>query len=320
MASVKFKGKIVTHEDEDDRDISAIVSFDDFLAIGSDESQGKIQVLHKTDSHYQVKDKLEIELPVDPENEDQEIDIEGMSINDDNILYIIGSHSLKRSKVKADKTYKKNRKRITKIIVEERKNNIFKLKLDPKTGKVKDQAQSKIIPLKKIIENDPILKRFTAIPSKENGIDIEGIATDGNILYLGFRGPVLRLNYVPVMVIEDSDNLQYELRFVDLRGNGIRDLIKVKDGFLIVAGAVGDALSPYYLYFWNGVDCIPGTEKPQESQLTLLGEIPTPERGKAEGITLMEETASWYKVMVVYDGLPQGSPKLLQVIKPGLLT
>ncbi|MDJ0599758.1 MAG: MerR family transcriptional regulator [Crocosphaera sp.] len=29
---------------------------------------------------------------------------------------------------------------------------------------------------------------------------IEEIASDGNTLYLGFRGPVLRENYVPIMV------------------------------------------------------------------------------------------------------------------------
>ena len=100
---------------------------------------------------------------------------------------------------------------------------------------------------------------FTKIPSKENGIDIEGIASDGDKLYIGFRGPVLRGNYVPVMVIKDCDNpSDYELLFVNLDGNGIRDICKVEDGFLIISGPMGDGVGNYQLYFWNGVDSIPG--------------------------------------------------------------
>lgn len=313
LLSVEFKGEIIN-----DQDISAIASFGDFLALGSDENQCKVQILQKTDAAYQVRDQLEIELPVQDIHDEQEIDIEGMAINDNHTLFIIGSHSLKRSKVKPDKTYQQNRRRITKVIAEERKNSIFKLQLDPQTGKEQKQVKGEVMQIKEIIEQDPVLGRFTTIPSKENGIDIEGIAADGSILYLGFRAPVLRLNYVPVMVILDQETLEYELRFVDLGGNGIRDITKVKDGFLIIAGSLGDGFSPYQLYFWNGIDCIPGTGKPQASQLTLLGTIPTPDGAKAEGITVLSETSSVYQVIIVYDGLPKGAPKLLEVIKAGL--
>lgn len=311
LASVEFYGTI-----EQNEDISAVVSFGNFLALGSDESKRKIQILEKCHESYHVRADLTIELTVLDKNEGQEIDIEGMSISNDHTLFVIGSHSLKRSKVKADKTYQENLDRIAKVVSEERKNKIFKLTLDPQTGQEREMETRQTINLKKIIKNDRILGRFTAIPSKENGIDIEGIAADGNTLYIGFRGPVLRQNYVPVMVIEDYHNHeQYELRFVNLQGNGIRDLIKVKDGFLIIAGAVGDNLNPYQLYFWDGVDTIPGSDKQQQAQLNLLGEIPTLNDAKAEGIAVLEETCSTYKIMVVYDGLPNGAPKLFQVTK-----
>ncbi|MEO0836125.1 MAG: DUF3616 domain-containing protein, partial [Cyanobacteria bacterium J06642_3] len=97
-----------------------------------------------------------------------------------------------------------------------------------------------------------------------------------------------------------------------------RDLTKVKDGFLIIAGAAGDALNPYQLYFWDGVDTIPGNDKPQQAQLNLLGEIPTLNDAKAEGIAVLSETNSTYKIMIVYDGLPNGAPKLLQITKPAI--
>ena len=318
LQKIEFEGKVKKNED-----ISAIVSFGNFLAIGSDESKRKIQILQQKESSeftYEVRKDLEIKLPVLAEEDDQEIDIEGMSISNGNTLFVIGSHSLKRLKVKTDETYDQNRERIKNVISEDRKNSIFKLTLDPQTGEEKEKEKRKTIPIKKTIENDSVLGIFVKIPSKENGVDIEGIASDGDTLYIGFRGPVLRENYVPVMVIEDfEDESNYELRFVNLGGNGIRDLCKVKDGFLMISGPVGDGKGPYQLYFWDGLDSIPGKDRQQEAQITLLGEIPCAKGAKAEGITVIEETSSVYKVIIVYDGLPNGAATLFQITKPALL-
>ncbi|ELS05180.1 Protein of unknown function (DUF3616) [Xenococcus sp. PCC 7305] len=313
LNKISFEGDV-----KKDKDISAIVSFGNFLAIGSDESKRKIQILEQKQSDcYEVKDKLEIALPVLSEQEDQEIDIEGMSISNGNTLFIVGSHSLKRLKTDK-KTYLSNRERITRVIREDKKNSIFKLTIDPQTGEEKDQSERKIIRIKEIIENDSILGIFSQIPSKENGVDIEGIASDDdNVLYLGFRGPVLRGNYVPVMVIEDFTKVSdYKLLFVDLGGYGIRDLCKVQGGFLIIAGPVGDGVGDYKLYFWNGVDSIPGTDKPQKTERSLLGKITLDdENSKAEGITLLEETDDIYKFIIVYDGVKNGDATVFQVDK-----
>ena len=95
-------------------------------------------------------------------------------------------------------------------------------------------------------------------------------------LYLGFRGPVLRGNYVPVMVTQFQDIAQdskYELRYVNLNGNGIRDLVAIDDGFLVLAGAVGDGITPYQIYFWDGQDVIPGTDR-TPGNMKLLKEVP----------------------------------------------
>ncbi len=325
---MKRNGKIVFHGEIDgDRDISAIASFGDFLAIGSDESTQKIQIFKKQDEdNYQVENSLEITLPVSDFKEDEEIDIEGMSVNynDDNqtvTLFVVGSHSLKRSKVKDKRTYIKNRERLVNVIPEEKKNSIFVINLDLNTGKKVDKQNNKLIRIKELIDSDPILQRFTNIPSKENGVDIEGISSEGKTLYLGFRGPVLRGNYVPLMVIEDwtdKDKSEYELRFVQLEGNGIRDITKVKDGFLIVAGPVGDGNSSYQLYFWNGIDSIPGKDKEQTVGKTILqklGEIPTSPDAKAEGITVGEETDSTYTFIIVYDSVAHGGAERFTIAK-----
>lgn len=323
-----------------EKDISAIVSFgkssdesfDKFLSIGSDESRDIVQILTKKNSEtYEVDPNLRITLPVSEFKEDEEIDIEGMSVNynknDQTVtLFIVGSHSLKRSKVKEDKKYIKNREKIIKVIPEDKKNTIFVVTLDVNTAK--QVGETKIINIKDIIDSDPILERFTNIPSKENGVDIEGIAADGKTLYLGFRGPVLRENYVPIMVIDDweeKDKSEYELRFIQLGGNGIRDITKVKDpdGFLIIAGPVGDGNSPYQLYFWNGIDGIPGKDKAQivEKPILLenLEEIKPSDdfpNAKPEGITVIEETDSHYTVIIVYDSVENGGATKFKVPKP----
>ncbi len=310
LESIEFKGDI--HKQED---ISAIASFGRFLVIGSDETKKKIQVLKKIeDNSYEVT--RDIKLPVPEESDREEFDIEGMEIGKDNTLFVIGSHSLKRKKVKPEKTYEENRERIATVESEDQRNRIFKLTLDSETGELNGSIES--INIKETILQDKVLKIFTQIPSKENGIDIEGIAVDGDQLYLGFRGPVLRLNYVPVVVTKFDNPSDYEIRYVNLGGNGIRDLTQVKDGFLMISGPVGDGEGPYQLYFWDGSDSIPGRDKQKEAQITLLGKIPSPNGAKAEGITVMEETSSVYKVIIVYDGLPNGAATLFQVTKPAL--
>lgn len=306
LEKIIFQGSI--HHAED---ISAIVAFQDFLLIGSDESKEVIQLLQKKAQGYSVESDLSLSSQHD---EEEEIDIEGMAI-EDGTLYVIGSHSAKRKTIKKSKSYLENHQRLATVIQEAKKNTIFKLELDQSTGQIlKREVNTQ---LRNVFEQDIILNRFLNIPSKENGIDIEGLAVHGGNLYLGFRGPVLRGNYVPVMVTEFDDVSDYELRYVSLAGNGIRDITRITNGFLLIAGPVGDALGPYQLYFWNGRDTIPGSDRPDTSDFCqLLGKIPPPKEfpeAKAEGITIIEENGKEIQAIIVYDGPPQGEPTLFKI-------
>ncbi len=307
--SITLKGDL--HNPED---ISAIAAFSDYLVIGSDESQQEIQILKgNEEKHYKVLKTFQ--LPVDGVNSGMEIDIESMAMGNPKTLFVIGSHSLKRRTVKSKRTYLSNRQRMATITTEARKNWIFKLKVNPKTGDIKSAEGT--TGLKKILENDPVLAPFINIPSKENGIDIEGLAADDNILYLGFRGPVLRGNYVPIMVTEFDDLADYEIRYVNLGGNGIRDMTKVKDGFLLIAGPVGDGFGPYELFFWDGQDMIPGDQRLPEQHLQRLGQMELPTHdAKAEGITVIKDQPGSYTVIVVYDGIKNGGATLLRIDLP----
>lgn len=296
----------------EDEDISAVGVLDSYLLIGTDEGN-QIQVLEPNPEDSTYKVIRNIALPV-PASEEEEIDIEGIAIAK-NKVYVVGSHSLNRKTVKDNKTYQENLQRLATVKEEKNRQHIFCLKLNPETGNL--DSDIKRASLRKILAQDPILSRFTKIPSKENGVDIEGIAAKDKYLYLGFRGPVLRGNYVPVMIVKFKDLDQddkYELRYVNLKGNGIRDIVAVNDGFLILAGAVGDGISPYQIYFWDGQDGLPGKDH-NSAKLNLLGEVPVDEGAKAEGLTMIDETNSGYKVLVVYDGIAKGNPTLFEVTK-----
>jgi hypothetical protein len=157
-----------------------------------------------------------------------------------------------------------------------------------------------------VLESDEVLGPFFDMPGKENGVDIEGVAVQGGRLYIGFRGPVLRGNFVPVVTLEFDDPEDYALKFVQLGGRGIRDLVAVENGFLVLAGPVGDGDGSYRLYFWNGQDCVPGDQK-STGEITNLGDLATQPGKKPEGITVMSESPAEWRLLVVSDGDPLAS-------------
>jgi hypothetical protein len=69
---------------------------------------------------------------------------------------------------------------------------------------------------------------------------------------------------------------------------------------------------------------LPGERKKKDAsgrvgRATLLGTIPTPAGGKAEGIALLGESATTFSILVVYDGARSGAPTEFSVRKlPGL--
>src|SRR5437899_3108388 len=66
-------------------------------------------------------------------------------------------------------------------------------------GSVEFRGPVEKMSLRDTLDSHPILKQFVPVASKENGIDIEGLAVKNGRLYFGFRGPVLRDNWVPVL-------------------------------------------------------------------------------------------------------------------------
>ncbi len=305
LGEVEFLGEVY-----EAGNVSALGIVGDLLLIGSDEGN-KIQIFKRSGRRYQLLHDILL-------NDDgREVDIEGIAC-EDNLIFIVGSHSWKRPKMKAERSYKKNRKQIEQVLFEQSRDYVFHFKIDA-AGNV--AGGIKRTSLRNIITKNKVLKVFSRVPGKENGVDIEGIAVKNGWLYFGFRGPVLRGNYAPVLVSKFSKEMdEYELLFVNLGGRGVRDIVRAGDGFLILAGPVGDGPGSYQLYFWDGRDCLPGKRDDGEpaGQCIYMCEIPTAEGAKAEGVTVVNERNGSFEFLIVYDSVDKGGARRYRISKPNL--
>ncbi|GII31857.1 hypothetical protein Pmi06nite_52990 [Planotetraspora mira] len=206
-----------------------------------------------------------VDLPAGPE---AEADIEGLA-RTDGWLWAIGSHSLKRKRVKPGHSTDRARKRLATVIREENRFVLLRLPLqDGEPVRADGRRRAAILAdhdnLADMLSDDPHLAPFLKLPGKDNGLDIEGIAAvgdeHGDRLYVGLRGPVLRgwavlLEIRPVTHPRDPSRLRlaepYRTHFLDLDGLGIRDLCPYGDDLLILTGPSMDLDGPVRVVRWR---------------------------------------------------------------------
>jgi len=116
---------------------------------------------------------------------------------------------------------------------------------------------------------------------------------------------VLRFNLVPVWVLEFDSPKKYKQIFVNLAGQGIRDMVAIDDGFLLLSGPVSDAPGTFRIWFWDGHDQMPGIDR-EIQPAKMLGEISVREGAKAEGMTLLSQSAGQVDVLIVHDSMTNG--------------
>ncbi|WP_278165965.1 DUF3616 domain-containing protein [Hydrogenovibrio sp. 3SP14C1] len=235
-----------------------MVITDDFMALATDEGTA-IQILPRQKHQFIARTSNRIVLSSGKD----ELDIEGLAWQEP-YLYAVGSHSKKRKKIKADFSNKKNLKRLSQIHDEPARNQLFRVRLDDQL-KVR---QIESLSLMLIIKSFPLLSPFTALPSKENGVDIEGIAVRGNHLFIGFRGPVLRGDLVPILKLKMNDKKfavqASKLKLVNLGGLGIRDMMTFEGTVYLLSGPVNHLPNDYHIHAWDG-----------KTQLTMLPKLKT---------------------------------------------
>ena len=299
-------------------DISAAAfSPDGSLWIGSDEMIG-VERLSPVGCHnYGEHQRFLLQDYIDLFNTDEEIDIEGMDFAD-GYLWLTGSHSTKRKKPKKD-DLTENLERIATITTD--LNRFILARIPVVNGKLvksfspqedtsltaaclQTTAQRNI--LFEALSEDRHLKPFInmSIPSKDNGLDIEGLAFKDQRLFLGLRGPVLRgwaiilelkLTETEPGTLEfkeiNNDGAKYKKYFLDLNGLGVRELCWQGDDLLILAGPTMAIEGAMQVFRWcdaaQGDRDLDTIQRQDEDELFPLFNLPfTIGSDHAEGLTL----------------------------------
>jgi hypothetical protein len=249
-------------EDPLHKDLSAVTRIGDCLFLACDETASVERLRRLDDGSFGDHQHFVLDALVDlPAGAEGEMDIEGLCA-DGGFLWIVGSHSRKRSKPKRDEN--DHTEALRKMEEIEREPNRYFLGRVP----LVEEAPGLFTPapsegerqaawlrlgkrrsaLERWLAADPHLGPFLSIPSKENGFDVEGLAVHGTRVWLGLRGPVLR-GHAVVLDLElkqkAPDRLKagringerrYRKHLLDTRGLGIRDMRFAGDDLLLLVG------------------------------------------------------------------------------------
>lgn len=321
-------------------DIStATFSADGSLWVGSDEMIG-IEKLSPLGCHrYGEHQRFLLQDYIDLFNTDDEMDIEGMDFAD-GYLWLTGSHSTKRKKPKKN-DLAKNLERLATITTD--LNRFILARIPVINGKlvksfVPEEGGNKLNAaclqttaerniLFEALAEDRHLKPFIemGIPSKDNGLDVEGLAVKDGRLLLGLRGPVLRgwaiileINPIEKEGILDlkeigDDGAKYKKYFLNLNGLGVRELCWQGDDLLILAGPTMTVEGEMQVFRWRKAASSKGNmiQEQDEDELFPLFDLPfTIGSDHAEGLALYSCWEAGDGLMVFYD-----SPNQLRIKK-----
>lgn len=242
------------------RDLSAAVRDGDTLFLACDEGAGIERLLRDGDGfghhrHIRLADLVEL-----PGGDDGEMDIEGLAI-DGGWLWLVGSQAITRDKVKdgdsgaaslaelRDTDWEANRQFLGRFPLVERHGGLWPVAEDGdrKAAHLRFGGRGR---LRRWLRKDRHLRPFLALPSKENGLDVEGIVARGDRVWVGLRGPVLGQSAV-VMEMRMRTTRDGHLKarriagrrrvrkhFVDTDGLGVRDMKWDGEDLLLVTGPV----------------------------------------------------------------------------------
>lgn len=322
--------------------LSAVVQIGDALWVANDEALSLERLSRQRETgdgairfadHQQFPLHDFLQLPAPPKEGDdkiEEADIEGLDYHD-GYLWLVGSHSLKRDKPKEDKSIEKNVERLAKVSRDGNRFLLARIPLsDDATPSLKRTVErdghsrtaarlagnQKSNALTRALAGDEHLGPFLAIPGKDNGFDIEGLAVAGDRVFVGLRGPVLRgWAVILELALEEQDastltlksigpdGRPYRKHFLDLEGLGVRDLCAQGDDLLVLAGPTLTVAGPQKVFRW------PGGARPNRESLVFGDNLPTvldlpvgAGPAQAEGIAPFDcDGGDTRSILVVYD-------------------
>lgn len=260
----------------------------------SDEGR-TLERLTKEVDGYQLSEQIKLDEFIDsvPGSADDELDLESLEAEGP-YLWLCGAHCRVRRKPEPDEIVSSN--------IRERKSRrvLARLRLDETNTRL---VEAESVPfegdfsLRSKLESDQFLSPFRELPTKENGIDVEGLAVVGDRVFIGLRGPVVGgLAVVMELFIDETFRIKSARPFfLNLQGLGVRELTHHGASLLVMAGPVGEAPGPFALFRWSPE---PGSVPSQVYSWGASNEKP-------EGLCCLE-LAGERGLLVLYDS-PQES-------------
>ncbi len=333
LINIKLNPNFYTGKDLRDG-LSATVKVGDYIWLAGDETANLERVKIKTDDLFAEHESFPIAKYLNLPEIDGEIDIEGLDFQG-HYLWLTGSHSLKRKRARPEEADQvKEIKRLSKVesepnryvlaripLIKNIDTGIFELRKScPNPDHSQRILQAGMIQLTdnsnelyEILQKDEHLKDFFAIPGKDNGFDIEGLAVYNDRVFLGLRGPVLR-GWAMILEIDlemDSDSRlkikkrgdkKYRKHFIHLGGMGVRELCVQGNDMLVLAGPTMDISGNIAVYRWKNAFTHDESELVKATDVEKLFDVPhgfgnNAGKDKAEGMTLLNKN----ELMVVYD-------------------
>jgi hypothetical protein len=165
------------------------------------------------------------------------------------------------------------------------------------------------------LADDPHLGPFLHTPSKENGLDVEGLAVRGNRVWLGLRGPVLR-GHAVVLDLELTEKASGRLKarriddrrrsrkhLVDTHGLGIRDMRLDGGDLLLLVGPTMPREGPALVLRWRDAVHGEGSGVIAPDRIETAAELPYQLHvDHPEGLELWPE-ADPGALLIIYDAL-----------------
>jgi len=314
-------------------DLSAAAVHGDVLWLANDERAHVERLTRQGDGGYGDHRPFELapllDLPAGgKDGAAEEVDIEGLAV-EDGYLWIVGSHSAARRKPKAGERdpqailarltevrdnpsrcllarvpIDKGKKHGARLVREDGGRSAACLRIDPRAGSE----------LSWLLGRDEHLGRFIGVTAKENAFDIEGLAVEGERVWLGLRGPVLR-GWAVIIELKlreagpgelsldrlDGSSARYRKHFLDLHGLGIRELCRHERDLLILAGPTMDIDGPVRVHRWAdpAARTSPVTDR---EHVPAIGDVPFGQgTDHAEGLSLIQTEDGKAGLLVIYD-------------------
>ncbi|MBR1034182.1 DUF3616 domain-containing protein [Bradyrhizobium liaoningense] len=235
--------------------MSAIVWADPHLWTASDEGR-TVECLEPHRGGFRLLRQFGLDEIFDhlPGKKDgNEIDLESLDFRDGE-LWLCGSHCIVRKQARKSKAStvdpkfreRKSRRLLGRVAVDSLLNERPRSYAVPLTGRES---------LRERLAGDPFIRPFVGLPSKENGLDVEGLAIGKNRLFIGLRGPVVdSIALVAELSLTSANKVSARppiLHFLDLHGLGVRDLTVRGESIFVLAGPVTAAHGPFQLYQWS---------------------------------------------------------------------